>query len=743
MKWNNWIGFLLIGIMLGCSELEQPSIIDLRDGWEFRQVGSEEWHAASVPGVVHTDLLAHQLIPDPWKGTNESKVQWIEKEQWEYRKTFNLSRSQVTRNVLDLVFEGLDTYAEVKVNGTKVLSADNMFRTTRVPVKEQVKEGSNELTVTFQSPIEVNAPKLEALRYELPAGSETVDKKVSPFTRKAAYHFGWDWGPRLVTSGIWRPVYIESYDIARLADVQIIQNDLTDEVAKLEAVMTIEAFDKKEVKLEVWGQEISVNLKKGTNTVHLPFEIEQPQRWWPNGWGEPFQYEIPVKIIVNGKELDHKTVKIGLRTVALIQEEDSIGRSFYFKINGGPLFARGANYIPQSHFLPSVTATDYQRLIEDAKEANMNMIRVWGGGIYENDLFYELCDENGLLVWQDFMFAGSMYPSDTGFTDNVLAEVEDNVRRLRNHPSIIHWNGNNEIEVAWKNWGWQQQYGYTSEDSTRIWSDYLNLFHDRIPEVLTQLDDRSYTATSPLSNWGTPENFNYGSMHYWGVWHGQDRFEDFQYNVGRFMAEYGFQSFPDMETIAYFADSSDWYLGSAIMKHHQKSYVGNVMIEKQIANYFTSPADFPDFVIKSQQTQAKAMQIAIDAHRLKKGHCWGSLFWQLNDCWPGPSWSAIDVFGRKKLLYKELSTLFAPVAVIPHRDGEDLVITLINDTLEEVNGQLILTILDPEGQNEVIQLPVTCGKNGIKEVYRYATGSGKKGSVRLMVKDEVQFERHF
>ena len=742
MKNSKWIFLILIPIFAACDKPQKLSRIDIDQGWEFRQEGKDEWRGADVPGVVHTDLMAHELIPHPWIGTNETNVQWIENENWTYRTTFNISSSQLEMDVVDLVFEGLDTYAEVSLNGELVLDADNMFRTWRIAARELLVKGKNELEVKFLSPGKVNSKRLDTLGYVLPAPNETVERKVSPFTRKAPYHFGWDWGLRLVTSGIWRPVYLEAYDVARIENVQLIQEELSDSIARLNAVISIESAFEEMIELNVLNESVRAEVKKGINSINVPMEIENPKRWWPNGWGEPHLYEIPVTLSVDGNEVDQESVKIGLRTVELIQEEDSIGESFYFKINGEKLFARGANYIPQSHFLPSVEEQDYVKLIKDAHEVGMNMLRVWGGGIYEEDIFYELCDEYGILVWQDFMFACSMYPGDSLFIANVEQEVIDNVKRLRNHPSIVLWNGNNEVDVAWNNWGWQKQFTYSDRDSTQIWNDYLNLFHDRIPTLLNQLDSRPYTTTSPLSNWGKPKNYNRASMHYWGVWHGPDDFDGYQRNVGRFMSEYGFQSFPGMETIAFFADSSEFYLQSDVMKHHQKSYVGNGMIDKQLRKYYEPPTDFENFVLKSQQTQAKAMQVAIDAHRLKKGHCWGTLFWQLNDCWPGPSWSAVDVFDRKKVLYEELNILYAQVALIPEWNGEQLNISLVNDSLDEIEAVMHLDFYANSEVVKHIEVEVSCAINGIKKVYEAVVQeSYSKANVRLEVDEQVVFDR--
>lgn len=682
-------------VVFGCSQIPtSKEQIFLHDNWEFVQDGNDDWHVATVPGGVHTDLLANNMIPHPWIGTNEDSVQWIENENWVYRTIFNLDENQHNREVIDLVFEGLDTFAEVFVNDTLVLTANNMFRTWRINIKPNATPGTNELKVIFKSPTKELTPLLESIGYELPASSENVPIKVSPYVRKAPYHFGWDWGPRLVTMGVWRPVFLELWDEVRIGSVQIVQNTLTDDLAQLLGKIEIFSSSKRTAMVTIMGEQKEVSLNPGINMTSVDFTIADPKMWWPNGWGEPNLYEVPVTLSIKDQVVDEKMESVGLRTIELVHEKDSIGKSFYFKVNGEPLFAKGANYIPQSHFLSEVRDEDYCGLITDVKSANMNMLRVWGGGIYESDLFYQLCDENGILVWQDFMFANTMYPGDSAFLNNVEAEIEDNVKRLRNHPSIAHWNGNNEIDVAWHNWGWQNQFHYTAEDSTHIWRDYLKLFHKLIPDKLSELDPkRSYTTTSPLSNWGTPANFNNSSMHYWGVWHGQDEFEEYRNNVGRFMSEYGFQSFPNMETIRAFADSSQWGMNSYVMKHHQKSYVGNSMITRHLESHFDTPEGFEDFVTKSQLTQALGMKIAIDAHRLRKGHCWGSLYWQLNDCWPGTSWSSRDVYGRKKILHQNLATLFAPITLIPEKKGDTLKIWLVNDLPRStnVNAEIILT----------------------------------------------------
>ena len=660
--------FIFLILVLGaCFNTEEEVILktiplELNGGWEFYHFETKKWHPATVPGVIHTDLLANGLIESPYWENNEKQLQWIENIDWKYRKTFNVTKAQLQDDNIEIEFEGLDTYAAIKLNGKLIISSTNMFREWKAGIKSILKVGENKLEVQFYSPLLFNKEKYDHYPYKLPSGCEKIDPKVSSFTRKAAYHFGWDWGPRFVTSGIWKPIKINSWNDARITDVYCVTKSISENEAIITTQITIESSknEEKQYFLEINGEKLNKNIKKGFNLIKTEFTVKNPKLWWCNGLGLPNLNYLNVKLYDNQELIDQKDTRYGIRTIELVNEKDSIGTSFYFKLNGEPVFMKGANYIPQDLFLPSVTNNQYEKLLSDVKNANMNMIRVWGGGIYENDIFYELCDEKGILVWQDFMFAGSMYPVDLAFKENVKQEVTDNIIRLRNHPSIALWCGNNEIEVAWENWGWQKQYNYSASDSIQIWNGYTSVFHKLIPTLCNTLDpSRNYTPSSPSSNWGTPENLNHGSMHYWGVWHGKEPFENFEKNVGRFMVEYGFQSFPNMETIKTFASDSSLYLDSETMKNRQKSYIGNGLILEHIKQYYDEPKTFEEFVTLSQKTQAKAMQMAIRSHINNQPHCMGSLFWQLNDCWPGPSWSIIDYYGNKKIPYDVVKKEFS------------------------------------------------------------------------------------
>ena len=657
--------FSLILIIHAC----QPSKNDLikntdflMGSWEFSEEGDSSFYPAVVPGQVHLDLLANGLIEDPYWEDNELKQRWIEEENWVYRTDFNIDGKTLRHEHVELLFDGLDTYAEIFLNGKKLLTADNMFRTWTVEAKPFLKRGTNELRIVFESPVNHNRASVLKAPYFLPSGNEPDDipVKVSSYTRKAAYHFGWDWAPRFVTSGIWKPVKIVTWNKARIKNAFTRTLSADKQSAKMRTIIEVEASVAGTYEILLKQKTKIVNLKVGTNTIVHDFEIHQPKLWWTHGLGKPNLYSQKIALRLDKAVLDSTTDIYGVRTVELKNEPDSIGTSFYFKLNGKTVFMKGANYIPQDVFLSRVDPEKYRRLIAAAKGAGMNMLRVWGGGIYEQDLFYKLCDENGILVWQDFMFANSLYPAEEDFRQNITKEIIENIKRLRSHPCIAIWCGNNEIEVAWKNWGWQEQYGYTESDSVEIWNNYLSIYQDLLHEMVKEFHPgAAYTSTSPLSNWGTAENFNHGSMHYWGVWHGREPFENFKTNVGRFMVEYGFQSYPDRSTLATVMADSSLSLDSPMMALRQKSYIGNGLISEHINQYFDAPKNFEEFIDLSQKTQALGMKMAIEAHMSSQPHCMGTLFWQFNDCWPGPSWSVIDYYGNRKDAYEVVKEEFS------------------------------------------------------------------------------------
>jgi beta-mannosidase len=683
-------------LLLSCNQPSVRSTIALDGGWEFRQVSGGAWRDASVPGCVHTDLLAAGLIDDPFFGTNEHNLEWIENKDWEYRTVFDVAPAFLASEHIEIDFEGLDTYADVYLNDSLLFKADNMFREWKASCSGILREKGNELRVYFRSPVGAVRAAWDSLGYELPGGPRVL-------TRKAAYQYGWDWAPRFVTSGLWRPVRLRAWDAARIADFRIVQKRITRASAELAAVFEIEASSRRKVAVSVLrdgriSAKADADLVPGLNAVSIDFSVAGPELWWPNGLGEPRLYDFLGEIRDETLVVDLAERRVGLRTIELVRDRDEKGESFYFRVNGVPVFVKGANFVPMDSFIPRVTADRYESLVASAAGAGMNMLRVWGGGAYESELFYDLCDEYGILVWQDFMFACAMYPGDSAFLANVKEEAAGVVKRLRNHPCLALWCGNNEIDEGWRNWGWQRQYGYSAADSAKIWNDYAKLFRELLPGIVADLDPgTAYWPSSPGLGRADPRSLTEGDSHYWGVWHDGEPFEAFRGKVPRFMSEFGFQSFPSLATMARFADPDDWRIDSAAMLAHQKHPRGNEIIREYMKRDYRVPRDFESFVYVSQLLQAEGMKTAIEAQRRAKPSCMGSLYWQLDDCWPAPSWSSIDYEGDPKALYYFARDAFCEVLVSPIVEGGILRVYAVSDRPESIEGVAILKLLDFSG----------------------------------------------
>jgi beta-mannosidase len=676
--------------------------IMLASGWKFREAGKDAWYPASVPGCVHTDLLNNKLIGDPFYRDNEQKIQWIGKTDWEYETTFNVTPELLKRQRIELVFDGLDTYANVFLNDAPLLNADNMFRTWRVDAKGALKAGPNILRIRFRSPINEVLPAMQKLDYQLPASNDQGEK-TSPWTRKAPYQFGWDWGPRFVTSGVWKPVALEAWDAARIADLHIQQDNIKKDLAQLTA--EVEVVSNAEMNATVFVDNIiskgigalarqEVQLHEGVNRISLKFQIAHPSLWWPNGLGPQNLYSFKARLLTGGKFRDQATTRTGLRSLELRQQPDEAGKSFEFVINGQPVFAKGGNWIPADSFPTRITKDKYRQLLESVRDTNMNMLRVWGGGIYESDDFYNLCDEMGIMVWQDFMFACSMYPGDQPFLDNVRAEAVDNVKRLRNHPSISIWVGNNEVETAWQHWGWKQNL------PAKLWDDYLKIFHGVLPEVCAALDpSRPYWPSSPSSNLqDDAESQKMGDLHYWAVWHASKPFEEYEKQFPRFMSEYGFQSFPQIETVNSYTVPADHDIQSPVMLAHQRHPRGNQLIREYMLREYPQPKDFESFLYVSQVLQAEGIKIGAEHMRRIMPHNMGSLYWQIDDCWPVASWSSIDYNGRWKALQFYARRFYSPLLVSPHLENDNINLYVVSDRTEATPAQLRMSLLDFEAR---------------------------------------------
>lgn len=663
------------------------------ENWTFNKQNETKKHKATIPGTVHTDLFQNQLIPDPFFGNNEKQLQWIENENWEYETHFTLSESELKNQNIDLEFEGLDTYATFYLNGKVVLEADNMFRKWSISAKSYLKIGSNHLKVVFHSAVQKGKEAAKQLSYTLP-------EKERVFVRKAQYQFGWDWGPRFVTAGIWKKVQLKFWNSAKIENIKYSQIQLNDKKAILEFTTEIYVSKVKTIQLKINEKIETFNLKKGKSKIKMQYEITNPKLWWCNGLGDANLYPFTVEISQKKQLLDAKKLNIGLRTIELIQEKDQVGKSFYFKLNGKSVFMKGANVVPPDSFLPRVSDSTYFSLVENAKKANMNMLRVWGGGVYFDEAFYEACDANGILVWQDFMFACSMYPGDEKFVQNVKQEVIENVNRLQNHPSIAIWCGNNENDEGWHNWGWQKQFNYSKADSTQIWNDYKKVFHEMIPQTLDSLlpkEKNIYWSSSPSIGWGRKESLLQGDSHYWGVWWGKEPFEIYEKKVGHFMSEYGFQGMPNLETLQKVMKKEDLNFTSEAFKNHQKHPTGYETINEYMERDYVVPKDFEDYAYVSQLLQARGMKTAIEAHRRAKPYCMGTLYWQFNDCWPVTSWSSLDYYGNWKAFHYQAKRSFENLLLSIEEGNDSYKIYIVNDDLKQYSGELVIDLIDFKG----------------------------------------------
>ena len=688
---------------------------NLHEGWKFRQARLTNWYPATVPGVVHTDLLQNKIIEDPFFRLNERGLQWIDKEDWVYETCFTLAADMMRKENMELVFEGLDTYADVYLNDECILKADNMFRRWSIPVRQYIREENNILKVYFHSPVKIDVPKWDALPYQYPASNDQSEngglfnKKISIFARKAGYHYGWDWGPRLVTSGIWRPVYIRAWSDLRINDVFIEQKEVGAGRAVIAGHVELDADKDMNGVLvtitdEVTGRvlgEWQADLKRGTNRVTVDFVLHKPKLWWSNGLGEPFLYRFRTDIIAGGELLDSKTERVGIRSLKVVHQPDKDGHTFYIELNGRPVFAKGANYIPSDNFLPRVTPENYKRTILDAAGVNMNMLRVWGGGIYENDVFYDLCDEYGIMIWQDFMFACSMYPAEGALLDNIHQEAVDNVKRLRNHACIALWCGNNECQDAWLGWGWKCEIERQNKEyADKIWAQYRQQYHVTLPGVVKEYAPGTfYWPSSPFAFEREMSGTTDGDRHYWSVWHGKAPISDYDSEKSRFFSEYGFQSFPEFDSVKRYAPyPEDWDIRSEVMMSHQRGGDhANGLIETYLLNEYKKPRDFRAFLYMNHVLQGDAIKTAIESHRRQMPYNMGTLFWQHNDCWPVASWASRDYYGRWKAQHYYVRKAYDDILISPVVEGDDLKVYAVSDRLENTSGRLQLQVCQFDG----------------------------------------------
>ncbi|HEY3289440.1 MAG TPA: glycoside hydrolase family 2 protein [Anaerolineae bacterium] len=668
----------------------------LNGHWRAAQVGGAIKVAATVPGCIHTDLMAAEKIPDPYYRDNELKLQWIGEVDWNYSRSFNVPASLLKFEKVVLRCEGLDTLATLTINGAQMAETDNMFRTWEFDVRSLLKRGTNTIEVRFASTIPYIKQK-EKVRH-LHGWNAPHEIAGRAWVRKEPCNYGWDWGPVFITCGIWRDIELIGFNEARLTGVQILQNHMVPGQVTLDVIPEYESLNGLPLSARV---SVSHNGQVVASTVGDPaaaLTLVQPELWWPNGLGAQPLYEVEVQLTNDlGTVLDSTSRRIGLRTLALDRHADEWGESFEFRVNGVPFFAKGGNWIPADTFANAVTRERYLDLLSSAKDANMNMLRVWGGGIYEQDVFYELCDELGLCIWHDFMFACSTYPAfDEDFMRNVRAEAIDNVTRLRHHPSIALWCGNNEMEQGLVSNEWS--------DHTMSWEDYGKLFDALLPEVTSMLDpQRSYWPSSPHTPHGNRADFNnptMGDAHLWDVWHGRKPFEWYRTCTHRFNSEFGFQSFPEPRTVNGYTEPQDRNVTTYVMELHQRSGIGNAVIMHYMLDWFRLPTSFDMTLHLSQILQGMAMKYAVEHWRRGMPRGMGTLYWQVNDCWPVASWSSIDYHGRWKALHFMAKRFFAPILVSGLEDVAtgNLEIHLTNDTLDATTGEVSWRLTNVDGK---------------------------------------------
>lgn len=683
--------------------------MNLGGAWRMREADSETWHSAHVPGSVYADLMADGTMPDPFWRENELDAFERMKKDYVYQRTFTVTEAQLAHAHVELVCEGLDTLAHVSLNGREIAFADNMHITWVWDVKEQLHTGENTLEIRFDSPILYCAKKAE----EAPGWESSDATPGFRHLRKAHCMFGWDWGPRLPDAGIWRPIFLRTWDAARLENALMLQ-------AHHDGVVDVTI--RPEIAGEsAWSAEITtpdgeVMIIPETTAAEQVVTIQNPQLWWPNGLGKQPLYRVTVRLAVG----DTRVWRIGLRTMTVSREKDEWGEEFCHVVNGVKVFAMGADYIPEDNILARVTPERTRRLLEDCKAANFNAIRVWGGGYYPDDAFYDICDELGLLVWQDLMYACAFYDLTPDFERSIRVETQQNVARLRHHASLALICGNNEMEmfmagansalINHRTWEFVPTYPHHI-------TDYVKMFEYILPAIVKETAPQTYWwPASPSSggNFDAPNDENRGDNHYWDVWHGEKPFTEYRKFFFRYASEFGFQSFPCLKSVEQFTLPDDRNIFSRVMERHQRNQAANGKILSYLSQTFRYPNSFDDLLYASQLMQAEAIRYGVEHWRRNRGRCMGAIIWQLNDIWPVASWASIDYYGRWKALHYAAKRFFAPVMISAEEEGElsqnpkineyhpaplekSFRLNVCNETLRDVTGEVVWALRTPDG----------------------------------------------
>lgn len=683
--------------------------VNLGGAWRMREADSETWHSAHVPGSVYADLTADGTMPDPFWRENELDAFERMKKDYVYQRAFTVTEAQLAHAHVELVCKGLDTLAHVSLNGREIAFADNMHITWVWDVKEQLHAGENTLEIRFDSPILYCAKKAE----EAPGWESSDATPGFRHLRKAHCMFGWDWGPRLPDAGIWRPIFLRTWDTARLENALMLQ---AHHDGVVDVTIRPEIAGESAWSAEITAPDGEVLTLPETMAAEQVIAIQNPQLWWPNGLGKQPLYRVTVRLATG----DTRVWRIGLRTMTVSREKDEWGEEFCHVVNGMKVFAMGADYIPEDNILARVTPERTRRLLEDCKAANFNAIRVWGGGYYPDDAFYDICDELGLLVWQDLMYACAFYDLTPDFERSIRVETQQNVARLRHHASLALICGNNEMEmfmagansalINHRTWEFVPTYPHHI-------TDYVKMFEYILPAIVKETAPQTYWwPASPSSggNFDAPNDENRGDNHYWDVWHGEKPFTEYRKFFFRYASEFGFQSFPCLKSVEQFTLPDDRNIFSRVMERHQRNQAANGKILSYLSQTFRYPNSFDDLLYASQLMQAEAIRYGVEHWRRNRGRCMGAIIWQLNDIWPVASWASIDYYGRWKALHYAAKRFFAPVMISAEEEGElsqnpkineyhpaplekSFRLNVCNETLRDVTGEVVWALRTPDG----------------------------------------------
>ena len=664
----------------------------LNGNWKMREVAESGWLESKIPGSVMSALLANDLIGDPFWRDNEYKARELFRKDYEFEREFIVSKELYGKDKIELHCYGLDTLAEIYVNDVLLAETNNMHRTWKFECKTLLNSGDNQIKIIFRAPITY----IESMK---PEEGKKINYIASgamegnQYLRKAHCMFGWDWGAQIPDAGIWRDIELVGYSDGKIEEVEILQKH---EKASVKLVINtkLEVLTKGTITLEYTlttpeGTVTEYRREAYSGRINYSITIEKPQLWWPNGYGEQPLYHLTVAMVKSDQISDKKDYTLGLRTLTISQEKDQWGSEFAFKVNGIKIFAKGADYIPEDTVYSNITEDRIAYLIDSCVRANYNCLRIWGGGYYPSDTFYQLCDQYGIIVWQDLMYACNVYDLTKELEENIIEETKDNVRRLRHHASLGLWCGNNEIESAWDHWPDFQNH------SEKLRADYIKQFEYILPRAVEETDNQTFYWPSSPSSGGCfdhPDDENRGDTHYWAVWHGQKPFEDYRNHFFRFCSEFGFQSFPSIKTVNSYTEEADRNIFSKIMESHQKNGAANGKMLYYLSENFLYPKDFTDLLYVTQILQGIAIKFGVEHWRRNRGHCMGALYWQLNDSWPVASWASIDYYGRWKALHYMAKNFYAPLAGSLARTGNVIETHLQNETLTDMKCTVTVSL---------------------------------------------------